>query len=341
MNQIGALVHGRYELLEIAGEGGMARVYRAVTRGAAGFRRLVAVKRIREHLLENAEFVAMFIEEARVCAELDHGNIVQVHDFGVDDQGFFLVLEWVDGVHLGHLMESLGRRRQPLPYRFAASIGAQVAAALVAAHERVDAEGRPAPIFHRDVTPQNVLLSVTGVAKLTDFGLARAMDRVSTTGPDVVKGKLSYLAPELVAGLQASAQSDIYALGIVLWEILTGERLFWASTPSERVRKVLAAEIPSLHGRRRGLPGALVEAVECALSRDPAKRFATAQDLHDALLLSLGESLVSARELSLAVTEARVALGLTPRSQRPQPRPAASEPPRPSVVPTTLGVKAG
>ena len=341
MKQVGALVHGRYELLEVAGEGGMARVYRAVMRGAAGFHRLVAVKRIRENLLENAEFVAMFIEEARVCAELDHGNIVQVHDFGVDDKGFFLVLEWVDGVHLGHLMESLGRRAQPLPYRFAAAIGAQVAAGLSAAHERVAADGRPAPIFHRDVTPQNVLLSVSGVAKLTDFGLARAMDRASTTGPDVVKGKLSYLAPELVAGAQASAQSDIYALGIVLWEILTGERLFWASTPSERVRKVLAAEIPPLHARRGSLPPALVATVERALARDPAKRFASAQAMHDALLLSLGDRLVSARELALAVTEARVTLGLAPRSLRPMPSPGASEPARESVAATTLSVKAG
>ncbi|MET0341803.1 MAG: serine/threonine-protein kinase [Polyangiales bacterium] len=317
MDRVGGLVHGRYELLELAGEGGMARVYRAVTRGAAGFRRPVALKRIREHLLENREYVEMFVEEARVCAELDHGNIVQVHDFGVDALGFFMVLEWVDGVHIGQYVESLERRGIAVPWRHVAAIGVQVLAGLAAAHERVDTDGWPASVFHRDVTPQNILLGVNGVAKITDFGLARAMDRVSMTGPDMVKGKLSYLAPELVAGAPASAQSDVYALGIVLWEMLAGERLFWANTPSERVRKVVAAEIPSLRARRQTLPSALVGVVERALARDPARRFESAQAMHDALLLSLGAQLVSAKELAEAVMDARVALGYSRRSLRP------------------------
>ncbi|MET0285016.1 MAG: serine/threonine-protein kinase [Polyangiales bacterium] len=310
-------MHGRYELLELAGEGGMARVYRAMTLGAAGFRRAVAIKRIREHLLESPEYVAMFVEEARVCAELDHGNIVQVHDFGVDAHGFFLVFEWVDGVHVGQYVESLERRGAPLPWRHAAAIGVQVLAGLAAAHERVDADGNPAPIYHRDVTPQNILLSVSGIAKLTDFGLARAMDRASITAPDMVKGKLSYLAPELISGAPANARSDLYALGIVLWEMLAGERLFWANTPSERVRKVLAGEVPPLTSRRRTLPSALVGVVERALARDPAGRFESAQAMHDALLLSLGPQLVSAKELAEAVMDARVALGLSRRSLRP------------------------
>jgi eukaryotic-like serine/threonine-protein kinase len=294
----------------------MAKVYRAVVRGAAGFQRFVALKRIRETLIGGAEFVDMFIEEARVCAELSHGNIVQVLDFGVDEHGYFLVMEWVDGVHFGEYLESLARRGLSLPSRHAAAIGAQVLAGLSAAHERVDDGGKPVPVIHRDVTPQNILLSVGGVAKLTDFGLARAMDRASNTAPDVIKGKLSYLAPEIVLGAQASVQSDLYSLGVVLWEALTGERLFWGDSPGERVRKAREATIPPLLERRSSLPPALVGIVERALRREPAERFPSAQAMHDALVLSMGERLVSARELSDAVVEARIALGLAPRSAR-------------------------
>ena len=325
MNDIGQLVHGRYELLELAGEGGMAKVYRAVTRGAAGFSRMVALKRIRESLTTNTEFVRMFIEEARVCSELDHGNVVQVHDFGVDQRGYYLVMEWVDGVHLGQYIDTLAKSGKGLPWRHAAAIGVEVLAGLSAAHRRVDAEGVSAPVIHRDVTPQNILLSVSGVAKLTDFGLARAMDRVSMTAPDVVKGKLSYLAPELVRGESATVQSDLYSLGIVLWEALAGERLFWAETASERIRKVREAAIPPLGVRRSSLPTQLVSIVHRALAADPSDRFASADEMHDALLLSMGDQLVGARELGEAVVEARVALGLAPRSQRASKAPPAVE----------------
>lgn len=323
MQDFGQLVHGRYELLELAGEGGMAQVFRAVTRGAAGFSRMVALKRIREQLTSSTEFVRMFIEEARVCSELDHGNIVQVHDFGVDPRGYYLVMEWVDGVHLAQYMDVLSARAQPLPWRHAAAIGAAVLAGLSAAHRHVDGEGRAAPIIHRDVTPQNILLSVSGVAKLSDFGLARAMDRVSTTAPDVIKGKLSYLAPELVRGEQASEQSDLYSLGIVLWEALAGERLFWADSASERIRKVREAQIPPLEGRRSSLPAELVAIVARALAREPRERFGSAQEMHDALLLSMGDQLVGARELGQAAIDTRVGLGLSPRSQRPSRWPSA------------------
>ncbi len=324
MDQIGQLVQGRYELLEQAGSGGMARVYRAVVRGAAGFQRQVALKRIREQFTQGTEFVRMFIEEARVCSELDHGNIVQVYDFGVDAEGYFLVMEWIDGVHLGEYMDALAARGQALPWRHAAAIGAQVLAGLAAAHERRDVAGRAAAVIHRDVTPQNILLSVSGVAKLTDFGLARAADRAPMTGPDVVKGKLSYLAPELIFGEPATVQSDLYALAIVLWEALSGERLFWGETAGERVRKARDAEIPPLASRRPTLPAPLVAVVERALERDPRRRFESAEAMQHALLLCLSEQLVSARELGEAVVEVRVARGLAPRSARPPCLPAQS-----------------
>jgi serine/threonine protein kinase len=332
LNDIGQLVHGRYELLELAGQGGMAKVYRAVTRGAAGFQRPVALKRIREQLTSNTEFVRMFIEEARVGSELDHGNIVQVHDFGVDQSGYYLVMEWVDGVHLGQYMDVLAKRGQAFPWRHAAAIGAQVLAALSAAHQRVDAKGESAPVIHRDVTPQNILLSVTGVAKLTDFGLARAMDRVSMTAPDVVKGKLSYLAPELLFGDPATEQTDLYSLAIVLWEALAGERLFWGETASERVRKVREAEIPPLETLRPSLPPALLAIIKRALARNPTERFENAEAMHDALLRCLLDQPVSPRELAQAAIEMRVASGLSPRSVRPPSIPSPLPSPANDVV---------
>jgi eukaryotic-like serine/threonine-protein kinase len=322
LKDIGQLVQGRYELLELAGHGGMAKVYRAVTRGAAGFQRPVALKRIREQLTGSTEFVRMFIEEARVGAELDHGNIVQVHDFGVDGSGYYLVMEWVDGIHFGQYMDTQAKRGQACPWRLVATVGAQVLAALSAAHQRVDASGSPAPVIHRDVTPQNILLSVNGVAKLTDFGLARAMDRAPMTGPDVVKGKLSYLAPELIYGQPATVQSDLYSLGIVLWEALAGERLFWGDTPSERVRKVREAEIPPLETLRPSLPQPLLAVVQRALQRNQTQRYESAETMQQALLQCLVEQPVSARELAQATIDARVASGLSPRSQRPPSIPA-------------------
>jgi serine/threonine-protein kinase len=340
LNESGQIVHGRYELLELAGSGGMAHVYRAVARGAAGFQRQVALKRIREQLTNSTEFVRMFIEEARVCSDLDHGNIVQVYDFGVDSRGYYLVMEWIDGVHLGQYMDVLAQRGQALPWRHVAAIGAQVLSGLAAAHEHVDASGRAIPVIHRDVTPQNILLSVSGIAKLTDFGLARATDRASMTDPEVVKGKLSYLAPELVYGQPATVQSDLYSLGIVLWEALAGERLFWGETASERVRKVREAEVPPLASRRASLPAQLVAIVERALARNPSQRYASAEAMHDALLLSLGEQLVSARELGQAAITSRVACGLAPRSVRP-PRLAGPTASNEVITRRVVVVKAG
>jgi eukaryotic-like serine/threonine-protein kinase len=318
-------VHGRYEILEPAGDGGMAKVYRAVTRGAAGFQRPVAIKRVHEHLAGSTEFVRMFIEEARVCSELDHPNIVQVHDFGVDRNGYYLVMEWVDGLHLGQYVHAFAKRKETLPYRLALAIAAQVLSGLSEAHERVGADGNVAPVFHRDVTPHNILVSVTGVAKLTDFGLARAMDRARMTSPDVVKGKLSYLAPELVQGKPASARSDIYALGIVLWEALTGERLYAGETDQERIRKVRMAEVPPLRERRKDLPENLIAVVDQALRPDPSQRFESAELMARELLRIVGADPVSARELGQSVVEARVALGLTPRSVRPPSAPGPTQ----------------
>jgi serine/threonine-protein kinase len=333
------LVAGRYELIDSAGDGGMARVYRAALRGAAGFQRTVAVKRVHDHLAGNTEFVRMFIEEARVCSELDHANIVQVHDFGVDAGGYYLVMEWIDGLHLGQYVASFQQRSLRTPWRLVASICAQVLAGLAAAHERTKEDGTPSAVVHRDVTPHNILLSVQGVTKLSDFGLARAMDRARMTNPDVVKGKLSYLAPELVQGHPASPGSDIYSLGIVLWEALTAERLYAADSDAERIRKVRDGEVPFIGERRDDLPDGLVAIVHGALQRELDKRFTSAHEMEHALLRLMGGDPVSARELGQSVVEARVAVGLSPRSLRPAPVSAAASEDVVLVLPRAVVVK--
>src|SRR5215470_10649707 len=202
----------------------MASVYKAVVRGAAGFQRTVAVKHIKPEYRAIKNYIDMFIEEARVGSELAHPNIVQVHDFVVENGSYYLVMEWVDGI----VIAAVGTLR-----------------GLGAAHDRRAPDGTPSPVIHRDVSPANILLGVNGVVKLSDFGLARARDRVaSLTAPGTVKGKLSYLAPEVTFGKSNTSQSDLFGVGSILWETLAGERLFDGKNDIEIFKKIRACQIP-------------------------------------------------------------------------------------------------
>lgn len=280
----GETLGGKYELIEVAGEGGMASVYRARTLGAAGFRRPVAVKRLLPAPSGNPEFVQMFVEEARVASELQHPNIVQIHDFDRDESGaYFLVMEWVEGMNLLDWAIAHRRVKVDTPWPLVAAIGIEVLKALTAAHERTNESDEVLPVFHRDVTPQNVMLSVSGVAKLTDFGLARAMDRARITQPHVVKGKISYLAPELTFGEEANAQTDIFAMGVVLWEVLAGGKLFRGEAPLQIVRAIREDAVPSVSTRRRDVPEELCAVIASALAKDPTQRFSSARAMTRAL----------------------------------------------------------
>ncbi len=284
----GRVLDGKYELIEAVGRGGMAVVWRAQTRGASGFRRPVAVKRIEQGFKGYPEIEAMFVEEARVGAALRHPNIVQIHDFGVDEQGeHYLVSEWVEGIHLGDYVRSFAGTRERTPWPLIAAIGVEVLRALEAAHSRRDQHGRLAPILHRDVSPPNILLDIHGVVKLADFGMARATDRGRTTQPDVVKGKLSYLAPEMVLGMGPSVQSDLFGLGVVLWEALTAERLFDATTDAEVIEKLRDAGVPLLSMKRPDLPMGLTSVVHRVLEREPQRRYASAREMMGALVREL------------------------------------------------------
>ncbi len=333
---VGSILSGRYELVALAGEGGMATVYRAVVRGAAGFSRLVAVKRIRPEYRALKSYVDMFIEEARVGSDLAHPNIVQVYDFLEDRDLYFLIMEWVDGLDLGSLLREFAAVGRMLPWRLVCAIGVGTLRGLGAAHERVNADGVLTPVIHRDVSPHNILIGTNGVVKLTDFGLARARDRIySLTAPGTVKGKLCYLSPEVSWGKEATAQSDTFSLAAVLWEALTGQRLFEGKSDIEVFRKLRACEVPSLAPMRPDLPDALVATIARGLAKDPAERYPTAIDF----ALALSEVLRAApllgdsqRAMGAAVVEAR---RLARGDGTPSPTPASEH------TPTTPGIAPG
>ena len=283
--QLGQLIDGKYELLEVAGEGGMATVFRAQTRGAAGFSRAVAVKRIKPEFRGIKNYIDMFVEEARVGSELAHSNIVQVVDFCSDDSGaYYLVMEWIDGLDLGSFIEHYRNEKQKMPWPLVVAIGVGTLRGLGAAHERRRPDGTLAPVIHRDVSPHNVLLGMSGIVKLTDFGLARARDRVaSLTAPGTVKGKLCYLSPEVSWGKAATPKSDLFAMGAVLWESLSGRRLFDGKTDLDVFKKIRNCDIPPLGIERPDIPKLLVEIIDRALAKETNDRHESAVEFSYAL----------------------------------------------------------
>ena len=279
-----ALIDGKYQLVAVAGEGGMATVYKAVQKGAAGFQRTVAIKHIKPEYRALKNYVDMFIEEARVGSELAHPNIVQVHDFIAEEGSYYLVMEWVDGIDLGHFIRMHREAGLFVEWPLVVAIGIGTLRGLAAAHDRRAPDGTPSPVIHRDVTPHNVLLGVNGVVKLTDFGLARARDRVaSMTAPGTVKGKLSYLAPEVSFGKPNTPQSDLFGVGSVLWETLSGERLFDGKNDVEIFKKIRACNIPPIGEIRTDIPSSLPAVLDVALAPEPENRFASATAFATAL----------------------------------------------------------
>jgi eukaryotic-like serine/threonine-protein kinase len=312
----GRLVGGRYELVSVLGRGGMAVVWRATQRGAVGFARQVALKRVVSTLRSAPESLSLFAEEARVGALLRHPNIVQLLDYGHDDDGEpYLVSELVEGIDLGDWVRAHARAGKETPWELVAAIGLEVLRALDAAHARVDGQGRPSAVLHRDVTPGNILLDETGIVKLADFGLARAMDRERMTRPDIVKGKAAYLAPEIVRGKGPSPRSDLFGVGIVLWEALSGLRLFHGENEVKSALLVRDANVPMLSTKRSGVPLQISNIVHRALERDPARRFESALEM----LTSLREALrvlphtTDATVLAKSIREARSTLADQPK----------------------------
>jgi len=299
----------------VAGEGGMATVYKALQKGAAGFQRTVAIKHIKPEFRAIKNYVDMFIEEARVGSELAHPNIVQVHDFISQDGSYYLVMEWVEGIDLGHFIRLHREGGHHVAWPLTIAMGIGTLRGLSAAHGRLAPDGQPSPVIHRDVSPHNILLGVNGVVKLSDFGLARARDRVaSMTAPGTVKGKLSYLAPEVAFGKPNTVQSDLFGVGNIMWETLTGERLFDGKNDVEIFKKIRGCKVPPIADIRPDVPQQLVRVLDIAMAADPNNRYGSAAEFAHALsqVMKLAVGVDPAVALGTAVRELRAA------QQKPQ-----------------------
>jgi serine/threonine-protein kinase len=310
-----------YRLLEIAGRGGMANVWRGELVGAHGFKRPVAIKQMHSHLAANSLYVDMFVEEARVGAQLHAPNIAHVYDLRSEGGEFFMVMEWVEGIDLGSFLRYHNDIGARMPWELVAAMGIGICRALAAAHERTLDDGSPAPVIHRDVSPSNILLSVRGAVKLIDFGLALARDRsTENTQPGVVKGKMSYLSPEVVLGSRPTPACDQFAAGSVLWEAMSGHRLFDGTTDVEVYEKVRNAQVRPLRPLRRDAPKDLIAIVHRALASQPKDRFPTTREMAHRIAQVL-QGAVQARDLhehlAKSVTAARAHLGLGHGSRAP------------------------
>jgi hypothetical protein len=274
---------GRYSVHDRIGSGGMATVHLGRLVGEVGFSRIVAIKCMASHLAEDPEFRAMFLDEARLAARIRHPNVVSTIDVGTSDEGMFLVMDYVPGESLAALVRTLASRGARIPIAIAVRILADTLSGLHAAHVATDEAGEPLAIVHRDVSPQNVLVATDGLARVLDFGIAKAAGRSHVTRDGAVRGKFRYMAPEQVKDRAVTPRTDVYAASVVLWEILTGERLFGGSNDAAVVARVLEGVVVRPSKLAPEVPGELDAIVLHGLSRDPAERFASAQEMAEAL----------------------------------------------------------
>jgi serine/threonine protein kinase len=273
---------GRFQIIGRLATGGMAEVYLALSGELPGYRTLLVVKRILPHLASNRQFIGMFLDEARLAALLDHPNVVRIIEVGHDGEEYFLAMELVQGKPLSAVLRKAARERRPPSPALAAYIIAQAASGLGYAHALTDGEGRPLGVVHRDVSPQNVLLSFEGAVKLIDFGVARAFGRVAHTSPGGLKGKIEYMSPEQASAEEVDHRADVFALGVVLWEVLTGRRLYRRETELATMRAILDDPIPR-PSEVADVPAELDAVVMRALRKRRDARFASAHEMAEAL----------------------------------------------------------
>ena len=258
----------------------MAVVWRGTQHGDVGFSRTVAVKQMHDHLAESQIYVDMFAEEARVLATVGSPHIATVYDFVKEDGQYYLVQEWIDGIDLGSYIHHFSAGDSRTRWDLITSVGIGVMRALAAAHERRGPDGELAPVVHRDVSPHNVLITNDGLVKLIDFGLSLARDRSKElTDPGIVKGKMSYLSPEIVGGQRPSPLSDQFAAGSVLWEALVGRKLFDGQNDYEIYKKLRDGRVQPLRPLRRDVPRELAAVIHRALAADETQRFTSAREM--------------------------------------------------------------
>jgi eukaryotic-like serine/threonine-protein kinase len=271
---------GRYTLFDKIGRGGMADIFLARERTDLGAVRLVVVKQVLPYLADSTDFSDMLITEAKLAARLDHANVVQVYDLGRTDGHLYIAMQYVEGFDLTDLLRRCSRTKTPLPIDFGLLIIVETLRGLDYAHRRTTDDGAPLGIVHRDVSPANILISFEGEVKLCDFGIAHANDVASTLQADVIRGKAGYMSPEQAKGAPIDARADVFSLGIILWEILAGKRLYRAGTePGSLLDQAMAARVPDLEPRGLPLESDLHAIVKRALASDRDARFPSAQSM--------------------------------------------------------------
>ncbi|OGQ25487.1 MAG: hypothetical protein A2138_07035 [Deltaproteobacteria bacterium RBG_16_71_12] len=268
----GRVFAGRYQVLGALARGGMAEVYLARQTGMEGFEKLVALKCIADRHAGDEYFLAMFLDEARTAADLRHPNIVQTLEVGVDQERAFIAMEFLHGASLSRVLKALARDGGAVPVDVALHVAREAAIGLHAAHTKADLQGRPRGIVHRDVSPQNIFLTVDGVAKIVDFGIAKAHDRSIETTAGGLKGKLPYMSPEQLEGEDIDARADQFALGVVLWEMVVGRQLFRRDTEAKTMDAVRACVLPP-PSTLRSVPPALDGVLARALAKSREQRF--------------------------------------------------------------------
>ncbi len=273
---------GRYQLVTRLAVGGMAEVYLARHGELSGFRTLVVVKKVLPHLAENMEFTTMFLDEARIASQLDHPNIVRIFEVGRASGEYFLVMDLVQGKPVSSLIRRAMHTGTAIEPRLASLIVAHAAAGLHHAHQLSTADGQPIGLVHRDVSPQNILVSFEGGVKVIDFGIARALGRLTSTNAGGTKGKAGYMSPEQARAEEIDHRIDIFALGVVLWEAVCSRRLFTKDTDFATMRAIIYEPLPRPSSVTKVAP-ALESIIMKALSRDPADRYQSAQDMATAL----------------------------------------------------------
>jgi len=297
---------GKYTLLEKIGMGGMAELFLAKQEGMEGFEKILAIKRILPHLTQDSEFVNMFINEAKLAALLTHQNIVQIYDLGsavpmgLSEPSYYIAMEYIKGKDIRNMVNSLRKKRTIFPIDHAISIMNKVCYGLDYAHRKKDSQGNDLRIVHRDISPQNILVSYEGEVKVVDFGIAKAASQGSETRTGLLKGKLAYMSPEQAWGKTVDRRTDIFAMGIVLYEILTGERLFKGENEISTLEKVREAKVPPAPFFNPQIDQELNHILLKALAKDPSDRFQTASEMAISLETIISKKGYSFSSLSLS-----------------------------------------
>jgi len=290
----GSILFGKYELLRRIAAGGMAEVFAARLTSVGGFEKMVALKRILPELSERPDYVNMFLDEARIASSLNHPNIVQVYDIDQVEGQYFMTMEYLRGHDLRFVLKELRRTGTGMPLSLALRIVSEVASGLHYAHERRGLSGKPLGIVHRDVSPKNIFITFDGVIKLLDFGIAKANHRLSVTRTGTLKGRYPYMAPEQVVDDEVDARADVFALGICLWEMTTGRRLYQGKTAYEILKKIRDQPVPRPSEVMRGYAPAVEAIVMRALEKDRDRRYqsclAMQRDIEKAGALGLHQS---------------------------------------------------